>query len=294
MDKHPCWLRRNRQGRSNVLVFDRCRVRLDRIIDTTGKDTLHLVSRIVQAASMSNRYFVDSPIAGHSVMLVGTEAHHLAHVMRSRVGDFIVLFDGSGWEFTAQVQRLGKQGVELAILTRERIDRELPQEVHLAVALPKGDRQAWLVEKAVELGVASLIPLITERSVAQPVEKALARLRRGVIEASKQCGRNRLMKIDGPLTWEELMRRNSSDALRWVAHPGGQPAGSLLRTLATSPGQSNCACLAIGPEGGLTDLEIHQGVSAGWQLVDLGPRILRVETAAVLLTALLAASQGAA
>jgi 16S rRNA (uracil1498-N3)-methyltransferase len=250
----------------------------------------HLASDrgIAHPAVMSSRYYVESPIAGDSVALVGTEAHHLAHVMRVRVGDSVVLFDGSGWEFMAEVLRIGKQGVELAILAREQVDRELPLAIHLAVALPKGDRQAWLVEKAVELGVASLTPLRTERGVAQPVEKSLLRLRRGVIEASKQCGRNRLMRIDEPMSWAEYMHQDNSSSLRWVAHPGGHPVAERFQPLASSRRAIDRACLAVGPEGGLTDPEIRQATEAGWRLVDLGPRLLRVETAAVYSVALVA------
>jgi 16S rRNA (uracil1498-N3)-methyltransferase len=234
---------------------------------------------------MPSRYFVEPPVAGDAVTLVGTEAHHLAHVMRSRIADAVVLFDGSGWEFTAQIQRIGKQQVDLAILSREPIDRELPLAIHLAVALPKGDRQSWLVEKAVELGVASLTPLRTERGVAQPVEKALLRLRRGVIEASKQCGRNRLMGINEPAPWAEYLQKSEVTSPRCVAHPGGEPAARVFEPLASSRPSPNCVHLAIGPEGGFTDAEIQAAVVAGWQLVDLGPRILRVETAALFLAA---------
>ncbi len=147
---------------------------------------------------MSERYFVDKTISGGRVALNGPEAHHLIHVMRAAPGLNVVLFDGSGAEFPAVVQRVGRSDVELAVLSRELVDRELPFDLTLATALPKGDRQKWLVEKAVELGVTRLVPLRTQRAVAQPVEQALARLRRAVIEASKQCGRNRLMPIDAP------------------------------------------------------------------------------------------------
>src|SRR5262245_60455622 len=144
---------------------------------------------------MSDRFFVDTPISGDRAMLIGDEARHLAAVMRAQVGDEVVLFDGSGAEFGARITGLKKNTVELVVLERREISRELPIPLTLAVALPKGDRQKWLVEKATELGVTRLVPLITERGVAQLVESALERLRRAVIEASKQCGRNKLMEI---------------------------------------------------------------------------------------------------
>ena len=136
---------------------------------------------------MTQRYFVDNPIAGENVTLTGAEAHHLLHVMRAKPGDEVVLFDGSGDEFPARVEALRRSEADVVILGRHTVNRELPCPVTLGVALPKGDRQRWLVEKAVELGVTRLIPLETARSVAQPNAKAIERLRRAVIEASKSA-----------------------------------------------------------------------------------------------------------
>ena len=225
----------------------------------------------------SDRYFVASPVAADRAVLAGPEAHHLLHVMRAKVGTRVTLFDGSGWEFDAVVQRTGREEVELTIAGRQEMDREAPIVVTLGVALPKGERQKWLVEKVVELGVARLVPLESERGVAQPVENALERLRRGVIEASKQCGRNRLMEIAAPRMWPAFLADSQSAACRLVAHPGQQPR--------RWPAPSENAALAIGPEGGFTDDEVALAVARGWQVVDLGPRILRVETAAVALAA---------
>ena len=120
----------------------------------------------------ADRYFVETPIGKTGAVLAGPEAHHLIHVMRAKPGVRVVLFDGSGAKFAGEVKRVGRAEVELAIHAREEIDRELPIELTLGVACPKGDRQKWLVEKAVELGVTRLVPLATAQSVAQPVEQA--------------------------------------------------------------------------------------------------------------------------
>ncbi len=236
---------------------------------------------------MADRYFSETPIQGESARLVGPEAHHLLHVMRAGAGTRVVLFDGSGAEFEAEVLRTGRSEVELAVLTRAEIDRELPIDVTLGVALPKGERQRWLVEKAVELGVRRLVPLRTARSVAEPAPKALDRLRRTVIEASKQCGRNRLMEIAEPKDWAEWVAATEPEAVRLVAHPGGTAVADVLTT---EPAGRIVA--AVGPEGGLTDEEIAQAVKAGWRLVGLGPRILRIETAALKLVAIVAERSG--
>src|SRR3972149_595754 len=142
---------------------------------------------------MSDRFFSSQPIASEHVTLAGPEAHHLLHVMRAKVGEQVTLFDGSGAEFDAEIARCGRSEVDLRVLERREIDRELAFELVIGVPLPKGDRQKWLVEKLTELGVTELVPLVTERGVAQPTDSALERLERGVIEAAKQCGRNRLM-----------------------------------------------------------------------------------------------------
>ena len=169
---------------------------------------------------MSDRYFVEQPISTDRATLSGAEAHHLIHVMRAAQGTRVTLFDGGGDEFAAVVERVGRGEVELSILSRRSIDRELPFSLTLGVALPKGDRQKWLVEKAVELGVTSVVPLRTQRAVAQPVENALARLRRTVVEASKQCGRNRLLQLEQPQSWPEFTAGADVTACRLLAHPG--------------------------------------------------------------------------
>ncbi|HUT93024.1 MAG TPA: 16S rRNA (uracil(1498)-N(3))-methyltransferase [Thermoguttaceae bacterium] len=238
---------------------------------------------------MTDRYFADTPISGEKATLVGTEAHHLIHVMRLKPGDRVVLFDGSGAEFTAQVARLRRAEAELAILARHEVDRELPVDLTLAVALPKGERQRWLVEKAVELGVKRLVPLETERSVARPGERTLGRLRRAVIEASKQCGRNRLMEIAESQPWRDFVDRTQRAPLRLLAHARNRAAETerfAAEKSWASLGSSHGVVLAVGPEGGFTDNEITLATSAGWQLVDLGPRTLRTETAAILLASI--------
>ena len=231
---------------------------------------------------MADRYFSDQPIAGSEVQLVGAEAHHLAHVMRAKLGDQVVVFDGSGREFAARVQRVGRSVVELEVLIASEVDRELSLDLTLAVALPKGDRQRWLIEKAVELGVTRVVPLVTERGVAQPADRALDRLRRTVIEASKQCGRNRLMTVESPRQWNDYVVETPGMARCVLAHP---TATALVSNAVAAHRAIICA---IGPEGGFSEEEFALATSHGWHSVLLGPRILRVETAALYLAALVA------
>jgi len=228
---------------------------------------------------MSERFFISPPIAGERAVLTGDEARHLSAVMRAAVGDEVTLFDGSGAEFLARVAAIRKAAVELSIVARHEISRELPFAMTLAVALPKGERQKWLIEKATELGVTRLVPLITERGVAQPVESALDRLRRAVIEASKQCGRNRLLEIASASPVAEFFAAAPTSAARLIADPSGES----LAEHDVSPNTELIA--AIGPEGGFTPAELILASTNGWHSVSLGSRILRIETAAIAIAA---------
>ena len=234
---------------------------------------------------MSQRFFCEAPIRDDEAVLDGQEAHHLLHVMRARAGDEVVLFDGSGVEFAATIEKTGRHEVALRIDERRAVDRELGFPLELAVALPRGERQEWLVQKIVELGATRLIPWQTERSVALPNAKSLARLQRTVIEACKQCGRNRLMTIDEPVEFQAALRSLSTNSAPtcWLAHPGSEsqslPAAlDAWRSLDQSPLR-----LGVGPEGGFSDAEAAAAREFGWQPVSLGPSILRTETAAIAL-----------
>ncbi len=237
----------------------------------------------------ADRYFSESPIEGDVASLEGAEAHHVLHVMRGGKGTRLLLFDGRGAEYLAQIERVHRNRVELSILDRQEVNRELPFALTLAVALPKGDRQKWLVEKAVELGVTRLVPLKTSRAVAQPVQHAVGRLDRAVIEASKQCGRNRLMEIAQPQHWPDFVSGTQPVPARFLAHPADRAAEGCAaeKSVALSePSSVDPIVLAIGPEGGFTAEEVALATAAGWTLVDLGPRILRIETAALCLVAM--------
>jgi 16S rRNA (uracil1498-N3)-methyltransferase len=233
---------------------------------------------------MERRFYSDVPLQGDHATLQGNDAHHLMHVLRGQVGDEVVLFDGSGYEFPARVVDIARDTVRLELVDRRLVDRELAFDLHLGVGLPKGDRQKWLVEKAVELGVTTLTPLTTARGVAQPVPSALLRLGRHIIEASKQCGRNRLLQLAGPQTLAQFVRSAPSSAARWIAHPdAGQPPAEAAEIFDATAGSLYCA---IGPEGGFTQAEVELALAAGWQPLLLGPRILRVDTAVCAVAAL--------
>lgn len=228
---------------------------------------------------VSSRFYSDLPIdfdphGSTEVRLSGPEAHHLLHVMRATVGARVTLFDGSGAEFPAEVVALGRADATLRVQERVTADREPAIAVTIGVALPKGDRQKTLVEKLTELGVARLTPLETERGVATAKPAALEKLRRLVVEASKQCGRNRLMAIDEATALDRFFEANAEAGERLLAHPGGEP-------LPERDDSVRSVAIAVGPEGGFTDDEATAAIRGGWRAVSLGERLLRVETAAI-------------
>jgi 16S rRNA (uracil1498-N3)-methyltransferase len=231
-------------------------------------------------------YCPDTPVDG-SAIVEGDEARHLIRVRRVAVGETVELFDGRGSAMRAQVTSLGRDRAALAILGPGDPDRTPRFSLTLATAVPKGDRFDWLVEKATELGVARLIPLVTERSVVDPRSAKLDRLRRVIVEASKQCRRNRLMELEPLAAWAPLVE-TARESDRLIAHPGGR--GVTSSGLLTGAGS---AILAIGPEGGFSEAEVGRAAEAGWQMVGLGSTILRVETAALAgCSTILALSRG--
>ncbi|MEO1526651.1 MAG: RsmE family RNA methyltransferase [Planctomycetota bacterium] len=233
---------------------------------------------LLSSTLMTRRYFSPAlPAEGGLVSLSGDEAAHAARVMRARVGDLVTLFDGEGHEASAEIASIEKRECVCRADPKEVVDRESPLRLHLAIALPKPDRAKEMVERLTELGVDRLTPLRCERSQRPPSPGLLEKLPRIVVEACKQSGRNRLMRIAAVCSFPDFIQQ-PCDSPRWIAHPGGE----ILR--APDP-PTDRATVVIGPEGGLTDQEVHTAREAGFQPIDLGRRILRIETAAAYVAA---------
>jgi len=231
------------------------------------------------------RFFTDSPLTQGVANLSGSEAHHLMHVLRLETDDRVVLFDGSGRECQATIRKSNRHEVTLDAEEPVLVNRERTNQVTVAVSLPKGERQKFLVEKLTELGVSRMIPLVTRRGVAQPSGAAIQRLEMGVIAASKQCGRNRLMEIGEPMKLDGLLENTSATGTRLVAHPGADNVQlAAMREIGD-------AVIAIGPEGGFENEEVALLVADGWVKTGLGRTVLRVETAALAAATLLCIGQ---
>ena len=241
---------------------------------------------------MTNRFFVDCSVSRwgtDEVLLSGDEAHHFCKVMRGKVGDSLVLFDGTGTYAHGIAESLQKEGVRIRITDTFSDDIESPLHLTVASALPKGDRQRFLIEKLAELGVARFVPVLMERSVARANKSTLQRLRRYVIEAGKQCGRNVLMEIADEISIHKLNNLFSTEAItKFLLHPValGNVGQTTPRQILADILPQKIIILA-GPEGSFTDREVEKMLRYGFRPLDLGKRILRTETASLAAAALL-------
>lgn len=233
---------------------------------------------------MSDRFFTEQPLGPGELTLDGSEAHHLAAVRRFGPGDRVTLFNGDGREYPAEVVAAGKRSAVLQVSAGLDADRELGFELVVGSALPKGDRADYLVEKLTELGATRFVPVVTARGVVQPKESKTDKFARAVIEASKQCGRNRLMGVEPPQPLAAFVRRTDLPPLRLILHTDQATAVAVPANFSAEVVRGGLA-VVVGPEGGFSPDEVTEAVAAGWRAVSLGRRVLRVETAAAAVAA---------
>ena len=221
---------------------------------------------------------------GAIVELPRETASHLAKVLRARSGDPLVLFSGDGRECSGSVESVRGSRVTAAVGNGADVDRESPFAITLVQCVPRGDRMDFIVQKATELGVTRIVPVLSQRSVvrldAAQAESKAAHWRAVVVNACEQCGRNRLPVIEAPAPLIEYLGSSPAagagqPAARFVLEPDVEAAAAPP----TAPGTA--AMIAVGPEGGFGDEELDAFRIAGFLRLRLGPRILRTETAAI-------------
>jgi 16S rRNA (uracil1498-N3)-methyltransferase len=217
--------------------------------------------------------------------LPAAAARHV-QVLRMQPGDSLTLFHGGevGGEFTATITRMGRNEVLVDVGTHDPVAREATVPVHLAVGMPANERMDWLVEKATELGVASLQPLVTERTVlrlsGERATKKQAHWQAIAIAACEQCGRNQVPTVHAVMGLEPWLRATPSPGQRLILslQPGTQALPAVLNMPPLAIGG---VVFLSGPEGGLSPAEEALALAAGYQPVNLGARTLRAETAAL-------------
>ncbi len=244
---------------------------------------------------MSARFYVDARLAsGDTLSLPATAARHV-QVLRMQPGDSITLFNGHDnvgeGEFEATVTRMGRSDVDVTIGHYTATEREAKRAVHLAVGMPANDRMDWLVEKATELGVTSIQPLMAERSVlrlsGERAEKKLAHWRAIAIAACEQCGRNRVPVIHEATSLSQWLKSTAQQAitsqrLLLSLQGGTQPLAQAVNITDSTP-----LLFLSGPEGGLSPTEEAAALASGFKPVTLGSRVLRAETAPLAVLAAL-------
>ncbi|MDO8448651.1 MAG: 16S rRNA (uracil(1498)-N(3))-methyltransferase [Rhodoferax sp.] len=243
------------------------------------------------------RFYCPTSLATGDVLDLPPGAARHVQVLRLQPGDTITLFNGGpgipagNGEFEATVTRMGRSDVQVQVGTHHPVEREAARAVHLAMGMPANDRMDWLVEKATELGVASIQPLMTERSVlrlsGERAEKKVAHWQSVAVAACEQCGGNRVPVIHEVMGFPAWIKAQSTShtgrALLLSLRPGTQG----LRDAVSVPGTAAGSITFLsGPEGGLSPTEEEAALAGGFAPVTLGPRVLRAETAA--LTALAA------
>ncbi|MEP7207611.1 MAG: 16S rRNA (uracil(1498)-N(3))-methyltransferase [Casimicrobiaceae bacterium] len=265
-------------------------------------------------------------VAGLVPDLVGAEytlpdavAHHAVRVNRLGTGDALVLFDGSGGEYAGTLVAADKRGARVRIGAFDAVERESPLDVVLVQAIIANDAMDYAVRKAVELGVTEIAPVITARSAPLPAgeraDRRLAHWRQVAIAACEQCGRNRVPPVRAPVVLAELGFADPESAPAGAvpradaidhdhdpaldAAPRGPPPARITyicaprgaTPLAAMPHVVRCA-VVVGPEGGFTAAEVAMATARGAVAVSLGPRVLRAETAAIAVLAVLQARCG--
>jgi 16S rRNA (uracil1498-N3)-methyltransferase len=236
------------------------------------------------------RFFVDEIRGGHAV-IEGDDAHHLTRVLRVEAGQKYEISDNTN-VYLAEIETAHKGLVSFSILDRIG-STEMPVRIMVAAALIKFDRFEWLIEKATELGVDSIVPFLAERSekgLGHGAEKRVARWRKIAREASEQSRRSRLPQISEPVPFPETIAIDADMRVALEEQTGARP---ILRAISSEPAQSATVGLLAGPEGGWTDRERSGFVEAGWIPVSLGPTILRAETAVVAGIAVITAAWSA-
>lgn len=221
-----------------------------------------------------------------ALQLDADQARYLSRVLRLRVGDTLAVFDGLGSEYIASIAALGKSNATLQVIEETAAATESELKVHLVQGVSRGERMDFVIQKATELGVKRITPVLTEFGVvkldATRAEKRREHWQKVATSACEQCGRVRLPLIDAPLPLKHWFGNKPEQVdAELILKPGAATPLTRIEAPTTK------ICVLIGPEGGFSDGEFEDAAVAGFRSVSLGPRVLRTETAAVAALAVL-------
>jgi 16S rRNA (uracil1498-N3)-methyltransferase len=223
------------------------------------------------------RFPVDEKsIEGGKATISGADYRHIVKVLRMKEGDAITLFDGNAVEYEGRISRVGSRDIVVDINSSRKATTDSPLCVTLLQGLPKGDKMDYIVEKATELGVHRIVPVITERSQVRSTGKK-KRWERIAVEASKQCGRTKPPAIENTINYSEAINYSADNELALILHVGSQV--SLKDFLNNTLQHPKNIIVLIGPEGGFSENEVLLASEMGFTSLGLGPRTLRTETA---------------
>ncbi len=224
-----------------------------------------------------SRFFIDAPLSLGEHELPEAQAHYIGRVLRMTEGDALQVFDGSGTEFRGTLLEVGKKRVRVQLDDSFAGQSESPLRIHLGQGLSRGERMDWAIQKATELGVSEITPIVSERCEVrlkdERAEKRQAHWQQVAVSACEQCGRSVVPIIHSPVPLADWLKRTEAD-LKLVLHPVAEPL--------TSHEKPDTLAFLVGPEGGLNDAEVEQAKDAGFHAARLGPRVLRTETAPVV------------
>ena len=226
------------------------------------------------------RIFVDQQLQeGKALMLPDEAAHHVARVLRLRTGHALILFDGRGGEYEAEISSVEKRFVEVLINEYREVDKESPIRITLVQGISRGQKMDFILQKAVELGVERIVPVMTEhgnvRLDDQRQQKKIGHWQGVIVGACEQSGRNKIPELVAPIGFDEWLSLDSG-VTKLIMNP---ESGVSLAKLSKPKGS---VVVLVGPEGGFSDDEIKKAGAAGYQDINIGPRILRTETAALV------------
>ena len=243
-----------------------------------------------------SRFFITDKdnVSPGNITIAGEEVNHIKNVLRCKKGDILVLCDGNGTDFKVRIDSIKQGQIVTTVVDVSKNFMEPPIDITLFQGIPKGDKMEFIIQKTVELGVKKIVPVVTERTVLkldckEDREKKRTRWQKISLEAAKQCDRGIVPEIEVPISFKESLKYFDSFDFTLVPYENEEhkTIKSFIKEIKSGKINIKTAGLFIGPEGGFSEEEVNLAVKSGGTLVTLGPRILRTETAGLVVLAIL-------